>query len=245
MVGRNLTKFYSKSNKNMEQTDKKQHRYIIHVNENYLRALCFQRGKDYTAEESEKVQTEIVGQIREFLGGKSKDNSVVCYEEYDEQGNVQQAWWLEDIDNPYRFNRPVYQNHWASGKPAFGAADKKLIGTATIEGHKGNDHYPKTEAEIKQETEYLSQAIDRYVKQYGQAGAASIKDCTAAMRRMAEAMQQIGGTEITVPQPIGQLKCDYAQASIAVFEPIGWFKRLMLRWCFGLRYESEDIKQED
>lgn len=27
---------------------------------------------------------------------------------------------------------------------------------------------------------------------------------------------------------------------IVVFEPIGWFKRMMIRWCFGLEYRKEE-----
>ena len=72
----------------------------------------------------------------------------------------------------------------------------------------------------------------------------SLKGATEAMKKMGEAMERLNeGREITFPQPIGHLHCDYAQVAITVYEPIGWFKRLMLRWCFGLEYraiESED-----
>lgn len=50
---------------------------------------------------------------------------------------------------------------------------------------------------------------------------------------------------IELPQPIGYLYADYAQKAIAVFEPIGWFKRLMLRWCFGLKYEPITNEKEN
>lgn len=26
--------------------------------------------------------------------------------------------------------------------------------------------------------------------------------------------------------------------NVAVYEPIGWFKRMMIKWCFGLKYEK-------
>ena len=50
---------------------------------------------------------------------------------------------------------------------------------------------------------------------------------------------------IELPEPIGYLYADYAQKAIAVFEPIGWFKRLMLRWCFGLKYEPITNEKEN
>ena len=41
---------------------------------------------------------------------------------------------------------------------------------------------------------------------------------------------------IELDEPIGYLEQKSMKLSIAVYKPIGWFKRLMLKWCFGLKY---------
>lgn len=41
---------------------------------------------------------------------------------------------------------------------------------------------------------------------------------------------------IPAPTPIGHLKHEPTGAQISVYSKIGWFKRLMLKWCFGLKY---------
>lgn len=41
-----------------------------------------------------------------------------------------------------------------------------------------------------------------------------------------------------MPQPIGYLKHEPTGYSLAVYKPISRFKRLMLRWCFGLKFEK-------
>lgn len=43
---------------------------------------------------------------------------------------------------------------------------------------------------------------------------------------------------ILMPQPIGRLKHDPTGHSLAVYKPISRFKALMLKWCFGLKYEK-------
>lgn len=43
---------------------------------------------------------------------------------------------------------------------------------------------------------------------------------------------------IMVPKPIGYLKHDPTGYTLAVYKPISRFKRIMLRWCFGLKYEK-------
>ena len=42
------------------------------------------------------------------------------------------------------------------------------------------------------------------------------------------------------PTPIGYLELEEAMTRLPVFKRIGWFRRLMLRWCFGLKYIKED-----
>lgn len=39
-------------------------------------------------------------------------------------------------------------------------------------------------------------------------------------------------------KPIGYLKHEPTGYSLAVYKPISRFKRLMLRWCFGLKFEK-------
>lgn len=43
---------------------------------------------------------------------------------------------------------------------------------------------------------------------------------------------------ILMPQPIGRLEHEPTGYSLAVYKPIPRFKRLMLRWCFGLKFEK-------
>lgn len=38
--------------------------------------------------------------------------------------------------------------------------------------------------------------------------------------------------------PIGHLRHDPTGYTLAVYKPISRFKRLMLRWCFGLKFEK-------
>lgn len=38
-------------------------------------------------------------------------------------------------------------------------------------------------------------------------------------------------------KPIGYLRHEPTGYSLAVYKPISRFKRLMLRWCFGLKFE--------
>lgn len=39
-------------------------------------------------------------------------------------------------------------------------------------------------------------------------------------------------------KPIGHLKHEPTGYSLAVYKPISRFKRFMLRWCFGLKFEK-------
>lgn len=43
---------------------------------------------------------------------------------------------------------------------------------------------------------------------------------------------------IKFPDPIGQLVHGPTMSRISVYKPISRFKRLMLRWCFGLKFEK-------
>lgn len=43
---------------------------------------------------------------------------------------------------------------------------------------------------------------------------------------------------INTDKPVGHLHHKPTKSCIAVFKPIKWFHALMLKWCFGLNYES-------
>lgn len=43
---------------------------------------------------------------------------------------------------------------------------------------------------------------------------------------------------INIPKVYGELYYPYTQTSLSVYKPICWFKRLMLKWCFGLEYKK-------
>ena len=46
------------------------------------------------------------------------------------------------------------------------------------------------------------------------------------------------GYNIKLPDAIGQLVHEPTMSRISVYKPISRFKRLMLRWCFGLKFEN-------
>lgn len=46
-----------------------------------------------------------------------------------------------------------------------------------------------------------------------------------------------GEAKIITKNPIGYLKHEPTGYSLAVYKPISRFKRLMLKWCFGLEYK--------
>ena len=43
---------------------------------------------------------------------------------------------------------------------------------------------------------------------------------------------------IAVPKIYGYLEHEPTKSSLSCYKPIGWFKRLMLNWCFGLKYKK-------
>lgn len=47
-----------------------------------------------------------------------------------------------------------------------------------------------------------------------------------------------GTVSITLESPIGRLIHESTGYSLAVYKPISRFKRLMLRWAFGLKFEK-------
>ena len=51
---------------------------------------------------------------------------------------------------------------------------------------------------------------------------------------------------IKIERPIGYLIHRPTKTQIAIFSHIGWFKRMMIKWCFGLEYiERKPESMED
>lgn len=63
-------------------------------------------------------------------------------------------------------------------------------------------------------------------------GQSKIKDAENTIGAMKEA-----GYNIKLPDPIGQFVHEPTMSRISVYKPISRFKALMLKWCFGLKYE--------
>lgn len=64
-------------------------------------------------------------------------------------------------------------------------------------------------------------------------GQSKIKEAGNTIGAMKEA-----GYSIKLPDPIGQLVHEQTMSRISVYKPISRFKRIMLRWCFGLKFEK-------
>ena len=64
------------------------------------------------------------------------------------------------------------------------------------------------------------------------------------VKQLGKAINQIGvkASDLvqTPPKPIGYLEHEESKTRIPVFKRIGWFRRCMLRWCFGVKYIKED-----
>lgn len=66
-------------------------------------------------------------------------------------------------------------------------------------------------------------------------------DAIEAMQQISKAfgkMWEVENGTITFPTPIGHLKHEPTGYSLAVYKPISRFKRLMLKVCFGLKFEK-------
>ena len=61
-----------------------------------------------------------------------------------------------------------------------------------------------------------------------------------AVRQMSVKASDLDGYKVqTPPKPIGYLEHEESKTRIPVFKYIGWFRRCMLRWCFGVKYNKE------
>lgn len=54
-------------------------------------------------------------------------------------------------------------------------------------------------------------------------------------------MKQIKIKEYRIEQPkvFGHLIHEATKTKIAVYKPISWFKRFMIKWCFGFEYKKD------
>ncbi len=52
------------------------------------------------------------------------------------------------------------------------------------------------------------------------------------------------GYIIDKPKVYGHLIHEATKSKITLYRPIGWFKRLMINWCFGLKYEKCKSKKK-
>ncbi len=64
-------------------------------------------------------------------------------------------------------------------------------------------------------------------------GQSKIKETENTIGAMKEA-----GYNIKLPDPIGHLVHEPTMSRISVHKPISRFKLLMLKWCFGLKFEK-------
>lgn len=67
-----------------------------------------------------------------------------------------------------------------------------------------------------------------------------MKQTMAAMMDLRKSIDDVfrSGHTIEWAKPIGYLKHHPTGYSLAVYKPISRFKRIMLRWCFGLKFEK-------
>lgn len=62
-----------------------------------------------------------------------------------------------------------------------------------------------------------------------------------AAQRDLDAMAE-AGYYFKYEQPIGSLVHEPTRTHISVYKSIGWFKRKMIEWCFGLKYTKHENK---
>lgn len=65
-------------------------------------------------------------------------------------------------------------------------------------------------------------------------------DAIEAMQQISKVfgkMLEVENGTITLPVPIGYLRHEPTGYSLAVYKPISRFHALMLRWCFGVKFE--------
>lgn len=62
-------------------------------------------------------------------------------------------------------------------------------------------------------------------------------DKISAAQRDLDAMAE-AGYDFKPESPIGWIVHEPTKTQFSVYKPIGWFKRKMIEWCFGLKYKK-------
>ena len=78
----------------MEQNEKK-NKYVIVINDEYMRMLYVQRCAD-TAEQKAELFQKVIGIIKDWLRNDSED-PLIAYEFIGPDGRKYQSWRIEDI----------------------------------------------------------------------------------------------------------------------------------------------------
>ena len=68
----------------------------------------------------------------------------------------------------------------------------------------------------------------------------NMKQLGKAISQMGVKASDLNGRMVQIPKPIGNLEHEESKTRIPVFKRICWFRRCMLRWCFGLKYNKEE-----
>lgn len=65
-----------------------------------------------------------------------------------------------------------------------------------------------------------------------------MKQDLAAMMDLRKSIDDVFRNGYTIKMAIGKLIHEPTGVVISVYKPISRFKRLMLKWCFGVKYEK-------
>ena len=111
-------------------------------------------------------------------------------------------------------------------------------------GYRGADGYfYKSEEDRSQSSAAVQSAIDHANEKPSAAErmVENMKQLGKAINQMGVKASDLNGYMVqTPPKPIGYLEHEESKTRIQVFKHIGWFRRCMLRWCFGVKYNKED-----
>lgn len=110
-------------------------------------------------------------------------------------------------------------------------------------GYRGADGYfYKSEEEYRsQSSAAVQSAIDHAKVEPSAAECVAENIKHKAISQMGAKASDLDGYKVqTPPKPIGYLEHEESKTRIPVFKRIGWFRRRMLRWCFGVKYIKED-----
>lgn len=72
-----------------------------------------------------------------------------------------------------------------------------------------------------------------------------MKQTLGAMIDLRNSIDDVFRNGYTIKMAIGKLIHEPTGYSLAVYKPISRFKRFMLRWCFGLKFEKIKTKSHE